>query len=174
MSKFITRTVKTQRVDPETGELLQYTDRTEIIKNDLEPFFLTYSRQVIALLGMSIFNATVKVLWKLLEFAEYNTGKVYMNAERVGDIEEVCKISRATYTRAIKDLKDAGIITKKGTTITINEDMFWKGDRAARDVIRQARLKVSFSPEYEEQQEAAAQVPVNKKKSGIKARPSDR
>ena len=101
-----------------------------------------------ALCGKSIFNSTVKVLWKLLEFAEYNTGKVYMNANRVKEIMDVCGIGRATYTRAIVDLVEEGIIEKDGTTFTIDENMFWKGDRETRERVKLARLKVSFSAEY--------------------------
>lgn len=150
MSKYTTRKVTAQRYDPETGEVLEYTDRTEVVKNELEPFFLTYSKQIMSLLGKPVFNTTTKVLWKFLEFAEYNTGKVYMNADRVNDVMMACEISRSSYTRAVKELVDVGIVSKKGTTYTIDENMFWKGDRSQREKLREAKLRVAFIPEYDE------------------------
>jgi len=150
MSKYSTRSVKNKRYDPETGVLLEYTDRVEVIKNDIEPFFLTYSREILALYGKSIFNATTKVLWKLLEIAEYNTGKIYMTVERRNNIMSVCDISRASYDRAVKELVDAEIMKKEGNTYTIRADMFWKGDRDERKKLLNAKLRVSFSPVFEE------------------------
>lgn len=38
MSKYITRRVQNKRKDPDTGEVLEYTDRQEVIKNEVEPF----------------------------------------------------------------------------------------------------------------------------------------
>lgn len=150
MSKFVVRAIESQHVDPETGEVLQYTDRTEVVRTDSEPFFLTYSKQIVALCGKPIFNATSKVLWKLLEFAEYNTGKVYMNSGRKQEILKECSISRATYDRAIRDLVDAEIIEKNKDTYTINEGMFWKGDQKARMELMEAKLKVTFTPTIKE------------------------
>lgn len=150
MSKYTTRRVSDKRYNPDTGEILEYTDRVEVIKNEMEPFFLTYSREILALYGKSIFNATTKVLWKLLEIAEYNTGKVYMTVERRNNIMNICGISRASYDRAIKELVDAEIMKKDGNTYTIRSDMFWKGDREERKKLLNARLKVSFSPIFQE------------------------
>lgn len=148
MSKYSTRRVVNQIVDSETGELKEYTELQEVVKNEAEPFFLTYSRELLALYGKSIFNATTKVLWKLLEIAEYNTGKVYVTAERRHNIMNICNISRASYDRAIRELVEADIIFKEGNTYTIRENMFWKGDRDERKKLMNARLKVSFSPVF--------------------------
>ena len=150
MSKCITRKSYSQRIDKETGEIMEYVDKMEVIKADSEPFFLTYSKQIMALYGKSIFNATTKVFWKLLEFAEWNTGKVYMTTERRDNIMETCDISRASYDRAIKELVDAGIMTKNGNTYSIDEDMFWKGDRKTREQLKNAKLQIAFSPIFEE------------------------
>ncbi len=151
MKKFVTKEYTGMRIDPNTGEVLEYSQRKEIIKADSEPFFLTYSKQILALYDSTILNATTKVLYKIMEFAEFNTGKVYMNAERVEEIMNVCSISRASYHRAIKELVDIGIITKNRNTYTIAENMFWKGDRKMRDDIINSKLMVSFSPVFEEE-----------------------
>lgn len=151
MSKYITRSLCNETIDSTTGEIQRHTDLVEVIKKETEPFFLTYSREILALYGKSIFNTTTKVLWKLLEIAEYNTGKVYITAERRNNIMEICKISRASYDRAIKDLVDADIICKEGNTYTIRENMFWKGDRDMRQKLFDARLKISFTPVFAEE-----------------------
>ena len=150
MSKYSTRTHYSQYVDMQTGEVREATKIVDVVKNEAEPFFLTYSREILALYGKSIFNATTKVLWKLLEITEYNTGKVYVTAERRNNIMNVCGISRASYDRAIKELVDAEIMQKEGSTYTIRCDMFWKGDRDERRKLLNAKLKVSFSPVFPE------------------------
>lgn len=145
-SKFLMSQTECQQVDPNSGEILNYINKKELVKVEIEPFFFTYSKQILALYGMSVFNATTKVLWKLMEIAEWNTGKVFMNPERRKEIMQICSISRASFDRAIKELADVGIIKREGTTYTIDGMMFWKGDRAGREkIIKEAKLKVSFS-----------------------------
>jgi len=153
MSKYSTRSVHSEITDPNTGEIRSYTDRVEVVKNEVEPFFLTYSREILALYGKSIFNATTKVLWKLLEIAEYNTGKVYVTTERRNSIMDACSISRASYDRAVRDLVEAEIIKKDGNTYTIRHDMFWKGDRDERRKLLNARLRISFTPMFPESEQ---------------------
>lgn len=150
MNKYSTRTHFSQNVDMTTGEVKEYSKIVDVVKNEIEPFFLTYSREILALYGKSIFNATTKVLWKLLEIAEYNTGKVYVTTERRNNIMSACSISRASYDRAVRELVEADIMTKEGNTYTIRENTFWKGDRDERKKLLNARLKVSFSPVFQE------------------------
>lgn len=148
-SKFLYEETECQMTNHETGEVMNYTNKKELVKIEVEPFFFTYSKQILALYGMSVFNATTKVLWKLMEIAEWNTGKVFMNPERRKDIMGICKISRASFDRAIKELVDVGIVEKKGQTYTIDSMMFWKGDRVGREkLIKEAKLKVTFSPVF--------------------------
>ena len=151
MSKYSTKTHFSQNIDMTTGEIKEYSKVVDVVKNEVEPFFLTYSREILALYGKSIFNATTKVLWKLLEIAEYNTGKVYVTTERRNNIMSVCGISRASYDRAVRELVEADIMAKEGNTYTIRENMFWKGDRDERKKLLNARLKVSFSPVFDNQ-----------------------
>lgn len=143
--------VQSNHVDFETGEIHNIVSKKELVKVEVEPFFFTYSKQILALYGLSVFNATTKVLWKLLEIAEWNTGKVYMNIERRKEIMDECSISRASFDRAIKELSDVGIITKEKSTYIIDGTMFWKGDREGRKkLIKEAQLKVTFSPVFKD------------------------
>lgn len=148
MGKYIVKRSEGTFADPETGEIASYTNSVELVKEETEPFFLTYSRQIISLYDLPFFNVTTKVFWKLLEYAEFNTGKVFMNVNRRKEVMSVCSISKTSYYRAVKELVKAGIITKDADTYIINEDMFWKGDRRAREEVKKAKLKLSFTPVF--------------------------
>lgn len=150
MGKYLISSFETEQVNKETGELIKRTKSVSVESKKLEPFFLTYSKEIMALYGRSIFNATTKVLWKLLEYAEYNTGKVYMNAERIKEVLQDCNISKSSYYRSIDELRDAGIIEVRKNTFTIAENMFWKGDRKSRENLKRARMRVTFNPVFAE------------------------
>lgn len=145
MGKNILKTTTATLIDKD-GVIRGFTKSVEAIKVDTEPFFLTYSKQIMALYDMPVFNATTKVFWKLLEFAEWNTGKVFMNVNRRNEIMEVCNIGKTSYYRALDDLVAAGLITKDKDVYTIDERMFWKGDRKTRNELMNAKLKVTLNP----------------------------
>lgn len=150
MGKYIIKKQEGTFVDSETGEIQSYTNSVEIIKEETEPFFLTYSKQIISLYDLPLFNVTTKVFWKLLEYAEFNTGIVYMNANRRKEVMQICNISKTSYYRAVEELVKANIINKDGDTYTINEDMFWKGERKAREEIRKSKMQITFTPILQE------------------------
>lgn len=146
MGKFIVSTTKTERFDKKTGERIEQTTSTSIVKKDAEPFFSVYSKGIMALYGKKSLNVPIEVLYKLMEFAEYNTGKVYMNKDRVEEIVKECGISRRSYYRALDILREDGVISGTNATIQISEDMYWKGDKRTRDELKKAKLKVTFEP----------------------------
>ena len=150
MGKYIIKKNEGTFIDSETGEVKSYTNSMELVKEDAEPFFLTYSKQIISLYDLPLFNVTTKVFWKLLEYAEFNTGIVYMNANRRKEVMNICSVSKTSYYRAVDELVKANIIKKDGDTYTINENMFWKGDRKARDEMKKARLQINFAPVFQE------------------------
>ena len=151
MRKFLVEDTKHRLTDTSTGEVLEeYVNHKEVQLKETEPFFLTYSKQIMALYNTDVLNATTKVLYKMLEFSEWNTGKVYMSADRVEEIMQVCSISRASYHRAVKELMAKGIITKGKGSYTIAENMFWKGEIKMREKIIESKLKVTFSPVFQE------------------------
>ena len=151
MGKYFVSESFSRRVDPKTGYISDYSEKKEVVKVETEPFFLTYSKQIIALYSSNILNATTKVLYKLLEFSEWNTGKVYMTAGRTEEIMQICGLSKSSYYRAIDELLNIGLISKEKGCYIIQENMFWKGDRAMRDQVIRAKMKVSFSPVFEEE-----------------------
>lgn len=152
MRKLLVEEYEHQVIDPETGEVNSYTKHKEIQLKKAEPFFLTYSKQIMALYSTDVLNATTKVLYKMLDFSEWNTGKVYMTADRVEDILCTCGISRASYHRAIKELIGKGIITKGKGSYAISENMFWKGDLKMRDKVINAKMQITFTPIFQEKE----------------------
>lgn len=150
MRKFLVEDYEHQVIDPETGEINSYTKHKEVQLKETEPFFLTYSKQIMALYDTDVLNATTKVLYKMLEFSEWNTGIVYMTAGRIDEIMDSCGISRASYQRAVKELTSKGIISKGKGCYIISENMFWKGDLKMRDKVRKARMQITFTPIIQE------------------------
>lgn len=132
--KYIVKTVKGNRINPETGDIYDYTETSEVIKVNNEPFFMVYTDQLTELYKEDIICPVTKVLFKLLEISEFNSGKAYVNSVRIEEILNSCNISESTYFRAVSKLSKAGIINKEKTVITIAEQMFWKGDRKTRSI----------------------------------------
>lgn len=63
---------------------------------------------------LPIFNATTRVMHKLLLFAvkEDNLFKVYLNTNIREQILEDCNIPKSSYCRAIKELEDCKFLSK--------------------------------------------------------------
>lgn len=104
-------------------------------KREKESFFFTFFQQLQPLYNSTVFGASTKLLFKFLEYAEFNTGKIIINSTRIEEILRDCHIARATYYRTICELITAGVIRKEKMTYYINESMFWKGDKWVRDEI---------------------------------------
>jgi predicted transcriptional regulator len=151
MSKFITEEYKGFRRNPETGEFMEFSQHKSVQLKKTEPFFQVYSQQILALYSTDVMNATTKVLYKMLEYAEWNTGKVFMTTDRVEEIMSSCNISRASYHRGVRELIDKGIIIKGKGSYTIAENMYWKGDLKMREDIMKAKMKVTFTPVLEDE-----------------------
>lgn len=146
MSKFLVEEYKGFRKDLETGEVTEFSEHKSVQLKRTEPFFQVYSQQILALYSTDVMNATTKVLYKMLEYAEWNTGKVFMTTDRVEEIMSSCNISRASYHRGVKELISKGIITKGKGSYTIAENMYWKGDMKMRESIIKAKMEITFTP----------------------------
>lgn len=149
--KVLVENFSTTKRDPITNEVVECTQSKRItaLKNETEPFFMVYSKQIMALYSSSILSVETKVLYKFMEFAEYNTGIVYMTPVRIDEIKQTCNISKASYYRAIKQLTELGIISGERNTYTIAENMYWKGDRESRQKLINARFSMTINPVFE-------------------------
>lgn len=133
MSNYFINKLETTRFDQETGEVIaEQTVSTSVVKKPHDPCFFAYSRGLEPLYGMRIFNTTARVMLKLMDFLEWNTGKIYMTQKRMEELLFCCGISKRSYYRALNELSKAGVIDVDRSTITVNESMFWKGESKAR------------------------------------------
>lgn len=138
-------------------------------KSDQDPFYMTFIDYVKWIYGLTTIT-TLKVLYKLLEIAEYNTGEFSLSPGKRQEIMESIGIKKSAFTQALNQLVEAGAIEQKikvdehGTPITttdpdtgeqVNEivrgeyrvspEMFWKGELKKR-----TELKITFEAKYED------------------------
>lgn len=133
-------------VDTYTGELIQETtSKVFTVKKEVEPFFLTYSRFMSILYNLNSL-AAVKILWKFLEIAKYNTGEVFITPQIKKNIIESLKISLSIYNKSIVTLKEAEIISGERGLYIINPKIHWKGDFKTREKLIQSGIKVTIQP----------------------------
>jgi hypothetical protein len=89
---------------------------------------------------------TLKVLYKLLEMAEFNTGDVSLSTGKRAEIMTELGISRSALTQSITQLVNSGAILQKYAVdkltgeeqpvrgeFQIDPEMFWKGDLKKRN-----------------------------------------
>lgn len=131
-------------------------------KMDQDKFYMTFIDYVKWIYGLTTIT-TLKVLYKLLEIAEYNTGEVSLSPGKRQEIMESISIKKSAFTQALNQLVESGalevkykldntgniIIGKNGEPeivrgeYRISPEMFWKGELKKR-----AELKVTFETKY--------------------------
>ena len=118
--KQIVHEVARNVVDTYTGEIISETvSKTFSVKKESEPFFLTYSKYMSVLFNLNSISA-IKLLWKMLEIAQQNTGVVSITAPLKKQILAELDISVSIYGKAINMLRDAEIISGERGLYTIN------------------------------------------------------
>ena len=143
----------------ETYESFHKTTKSE---NEITDFYMTFIDYVKWIYGLTTIT-TLKVLYKLLEIAEYNTGEVSLSPGKRQEIMESIGIKKSAFTQALNQLVESGalevkykldntgniIIGKNGEPeivrgeYRISPEMFWKGELKKR-----AELKVTFETKY--------------------------
>lgn len=124
MKSILTESKLSTRVDETTGEVIEETvSKTFFINKKSEPFFLTYVK------GLSIiYNITsaaaLRLLYKLLELSEFNKTEIQISAPKKKEILKELKISEPCFTKAMKILSDAGLVTGSRGLYNISEDIF--------------------------------------------------
>jgi predicted transcriptional regulator len=124
-------------------------------KVDQDKFYMTFIDYVKWIYGLTTIT-TLKVLYKLLEIAEYNTGEVSLSPGKRQEIMEDIGIKKSAFTQALNQLVESGAIEVKYKTdketgelipirgeYRISPEMFWKGELKKR-----TELKVTFEAKY--------------------------
>ena len=147
MKSILTETKTENRVDEETGELIETTiSKTFFVNKKSEPFFLTYVK------GLSIiYNITsaaaLRLLYKLLELSEFNKTEVQISAPKKKEILKELNISEPCFTKSMQLLSKAGLVTGGRGLYNISEDIFWKGDAKTRAALLNSKTtKITIEP----------------------------
>lgn len=154
--KRIVKTTNTRILDENGLERVVTTEKTMVHKVETEAFFMTFINYV----GWQydIKSDTAKsVLSRLMELAEFNTGKVMLSPGERKRIIERLGISRVGLYKALNQLLSVGAIAKVYDTNTatgevseargeymINPEMFWRGELSKR-----GELIVEFKSIYD-------------------------
>jgi predicted transcriptional regulator len=140
----------------EYGNLqVETTSKTVVHKTTEDSFYMTFTNYIMWMYQVKSIS-TLKVLNKLLENAEFNTGNVDITTGFRSQIETDLQISKSQITRSVSELvekevllprtevnKDTGEERILKGCYTINPTMFWKGDLKKR-----TELKVTFETTY--------------------------
>ncbi len=138
-----------------------------IHKADQDKFYMTFVDYVKWIYGLTTIT-TLKLLYQLLELAEYNTGEFSLSPGRRQEIMERLGIKKSAFTQALNQLVESGAVELKyklddsGNPVykvdpetgeqlpeiirgeyRISPAMFWKGELKKR-----AELKVTFEAKY--------------------------
>lgn len=137
-------------------------EKNFLYKSDEDSFYMVFVDFVKWMYNITSVNS-LKLLPKLMELAEFNTGVITLSSGIRKAIEDELGLSSATFTRALKDLIDNNALSKvylkevnedtgeiiKTTELKgqymINPEMFWKGELRKRKT-----LKVTFKSEPED------------------------
>ena len=132
-------------------------------KMDQDKFYMTFIDYVKWIYGLTTIT-TLKVLYKLLELADYNTGELSLSPGKRQEIMESIGIKKSAFTQALNQLVESGALELKYKTdndgnflcdpdtgeleivrgeYRISPEMFWKGELKKR-----AELKVTFETRY--------------------------
>lgn len=147
--KILKSTEQTERVDRQTGEMVvTETTKRFSIPTSVDNFYMVF---IGAMQGIfAIENLTdVKVLAKMCERAEYNTGKVYMTSNIRKEIMDQLQITPQTMSNSCARLKKLGLITGERGTYDLNAKVFWKGDTNTRAALLKEKNKLVLTAQIE-------------------------
>ena len=154
MGKGFIKSTETSYVDEHGIERVHTETKEFVYKTKQDSFYMTFIKYVQWMYELTSIT-TLKVLYKLLEMAEFNTGDISLSTGKRAEIMAALNISRSALTQAITQLVNSGAILQKYLVdqetgeITdkpirgeyqIDPEMFWKGDIKKRN-----ELVVTFS-----------------------------
>ena len=146
MGQNFSQLVVKEYVDTETGEVLSYeSQKTFTQKIEKDKFYITYIDFIAPFFKLKSAKAKDLLIW-MCNHAEFNTGRVLLNANIRSEISKELDISAGSITNNLKALKDLNLISGEKGTFTINPHIFWKGDEKARKAfMNEQEIKIKFS-----------------------------
>ncbi len=121
-----------EAVDKDTGELTVTTQR-KVVKHKVsaDKFYMVYLHSINVYGELT--GGEIKVLAGLNTFAEYDTNRVYLTADRRIKICDIMNMTLGGVANCIMSLKKKDIISGTRGTYTINPYYFWQGTLRERD-----------------------------------------
>lgn len=134
----------------ENGNLkVETTAKTIVHKSIEDSFYMAFTNYIMWIYQVKS-TATLKILYKILEKAEFNTGRVDITAGFRSQLESELDLCKSQITKSLTELTNKKVLiqqtqTKNGKEIPlkgcymVNPEMFWKGDLKTRK-----ELKITF------------------------------
>lgn len=147
MSKFNTLTQR-EVINPETGEIVTIeTSKTFTTKITEDQFYMTFVNFLSPIYDLKPERAKDLLIW-MLQHAEFNTGIVNLPTATRKVIVEELQMSNNSITNYLKVLKDKKLISGENGVFTINPQIFWKGELAARkQLLKNKNIQIVFGIE---------------------------
>jgi len=108
----------------------------ELDKSD--SFYLIYFRMLKTFYEIK-YVKDIHLLFKLCELADYNSGIVRLSPEDRTDLCIFLNVQSTNLSTGLKRLKNLGLIIGEKSKYTINESVFWKGDKETRNKVLKER-----------------------------------
>lgn len=144
MSKGFIHSTERTVYDEYGNPRVETTNKEFSYKTDEDSFYMIFVDFVKWMYNITSVNS-LKLLPKLMEIAEFNTGKITLSPGLRKQLLKDLKLSPATFTRALNDLIDnnalfkvystdkvTGEVTELKGEYTVNPEMFWKGELKKR------------------------------------------
>lgn len=145
--KHILQSTSVTTTDKETGEVTHH-EVTKLFKINIgkqEEFYMTYCHYLSGIYQLS-YADDIKLLVKLCEWGEYDTGIVSLTASKRQEICRDLGMHTTNISKSIKRLKEKMLISGDGGDYLINPAIFWKGDRSVRrQLLKKKGLNVTFN-----------------------------
>lgn len=145
MKKFINST-ESKYYDENGNVRVDTTSKTVIHKTTEDSFYMVFTNYVMWMYQVKS-AATLKILYKILERAEFNTGDVDITAGFRSQLESDLGLCKSQITKSLNELTEKNVLIQR-TIIknekeiplkgcyTVNPEMFWKGELAKRKELR--------------------------------------
>jgi hypothetical protein len=135
-------------IDVETGELITTTQsKTFSVKINQDEFFMTYFEQLAGFFELTSAKE-ILLMVKLCGIAEFNTGRVFLTAERRKELMEQLSMSKNYISVCLKSLADKKLIKGTRNDYVINPIVFWKGNNKTRNEMIKAKGKLQINIEF--------------------------
>lgn len=148
MGKFKTTEYSKTKVDENGVVIEETTQKVWTINKNTEPFFLTYINSISWIYGLKSVT-TIKILYKLLEKANFNTNKVDLSTKLRKSICDSLDISQVSFSKSLKTLIDLNILKDCDDAYEIAPEFFWKGDYKTREALMKSHVRITFEPAEE-------------------------